>query len=104
MSTNYVNYFAFLLLALSLMLFFDIYFKFKRPLSLKYLLLIGSTGFFWKGLGYFYFLDFAYSRWLIGLPNTLLACSMVLILAHLKDNKIKTPYWIYALFIFLTHF
>jgi len=104
MSTIFVNYFAFLLLALALMLFFDILFKFKKPLTLRYLLLISSIGFFWKGLGFFYLFNIEYSYWLVGLPNNLLVSAMVLILAQIKDQKIKLPYLIYAIFIFLIHF
>ena len=103
MWNNYLNYFAFLLLLLALKLFFDILSKFKRPLAIRYLSLIGSIGFFCKAIGYFCFINFAYSRWLVVLPNTLLASCMVLILAHLKDNKIKPKYIIYTLFIILTH-
>ncbi len=104
MGANAINYFAFLLLSLAIILFFDILYKFKRPLILKYLLLVVSIGFFWKGLGYFYYLNFSYNRWLIEFPNTILASCMVLILAHLKDHKIKPKYLIYSLLITLTQF
>jgi hypothetical protein len=103
MWANFLNFFAFLLLLLALKLFINILAKFKRPLAIRYLLLIGSLGFFWKGLGYFYLINFEYSRWLIVFPNTILASSMVLILAHLKDHKIKTKYFIYIIFMILTH-
>ena len=99
MWANFLNFFAFLLLLLALKLFINILAKFKRPLAIRYLLLIGSVGFFWKGLGYFYLINFEYSRWLIVLPNTILASSMVLILAYLKDHKIKTKYFIYIIII-----
>ena len=102
MWNNYLNYFAFLLLLLALKLIINILTKFKRPLAIRYLLLIGSVGFFWKGLVYFYLINFEYSRWLIVLPNTILYSSMVLILAYLKDHKIKTKYFIYIIFIILT--
>ena len=103
MGANFLNFFAFLLLLLALKLLINILAKFKRPLAIRYLLLIGSVGFFWKGLGYFYLINFEFSRWLIVLPNTILASSMVLILAHLKDHKIKTKYFIYIIFMILTH-
>ena len=104
MGANAINYFAFLLLSLAIILFFDILYKFKRPLTLRYLLLMVSIGFFWKGLGYFYYLNFSYNRWLIEFPNTILASCMVLILAHLKDHRIKLKYLIYCLLITLTQF
>ena len=63
-----------------------------------------SLGFFWKGLGFFYYLNFTYNRWLIEFPNTILASCMVLILAHLKDQKIKPIYFVYCLLITLTQF
>ena len=103
MWANFLNFFAFLLLLLALKLFINIIAKFKRPLAIRNLLLIGSVGFFWKGLGYFYFINFEYSRWLIVFPNTILASSMVLILAYLKDHKIKTKYFIYIIIMILTH-
>jgi hypothetical protein len=103
MWANFLNFFAFLLLLLALKLFINILAKFNRPLAIRYLLLIGSLGFFCKGLGYFYLINFEYSRWLIVFPNTILASSMVLILAHLKDHKIKTKYFIYIIFMILTH-
>jgi AraC-like DNA-binding protein len=104
MSYSAINYFAFLLLSLAIILFFDILYKFKRPLTLRYLFLMISLGFLWKGLGYFYFLNFFYNRWLIEFPNTILASCLVLILAHLKDHKIKPKYLVYCVLITLTQF
>ncbi len=52
MSYSAINYFAFLLLSLAIILFFDILYKFKRPLILRYLFLMISIGFLWKGVGY----------------------------------------------------
>jgi AraC-like DNA-binding protein len=104
MAYSAINYFAFLLLSLAIILFFDILYKFKRPLTLRYLFLMISLGFLWKGLGYFYFLNFFYNRWLIEFPNTILASCMVLILAHLKDHKIKPKYLLYCVLITLTQF
>ena len=60
MWANFLNFFAFLLLLLALKLFINILAKFKRPLAIRYLLLIGSLGFFWKGLGYFYLINFEF--------------------------------------------
>lgn len=104
MGFNAIDYFAFLLLSLAIILFFDILYKFKRPLTLRYLFIMTSLGFFWKGLGFFYYLNFTYNRWLIEFPNTILASCMVLILAHLKDQKIKPIYFVYCLLITLTQF
>ena len=104
MGFNAIDYFAFLLLSLAIILFFDILYKFKRPLTLRYLFIMISLGFFWKGLGFFYYLNFTYNRWLIEFPNTILASCMVLILAHLKDQKIKPIYFVYCLLITLTQF
>jgi len=104
MGFNAIDYFAFLLLSLSIILFFDVLYKFKRPVTLRYLLLMVSLGFLWKGLGFFYYLNFSFNRWLIEFPNTILASCMVLILAHLKDHKIKPKYLIYSMLITLTQF
>jgi AraC-like DNA-binding protein len=104
MGFNAIDYFAFLLLSLAIILFFDILYKFKRPLILRYLFLMISIGFLWKGVGYFYFLNFFYNRWLIEFPNTILASCLILILAHLKDQKIKLIYIFYCVLIIITQF
>lgn len=94
-----LNYIHAIIVALSILSFVEILFKFKRPLILKVLLLamIFNIGFF--GFGKLYIFVFGYNRILAELPIVLLGVTSVNFLYQLYRNTISVFVIVSCLFL-----
>ncbi len=93
---------SFLLLVMSAVIFIELLLNFKKPLQLKLILLSIAFACLWKGFGIMYAFNYGYNRWLMELPNAILAGSFILLITHLIDASLSLFYRAYAFIIFIT--
>jgi AraC-like DNA-binding protein len=88
-----INYLAFLLIILSLILFLDVVVNFKKPKNLKIVFLLIPFFIIIRNFGYIYLFHFEYNRWLIDLPLSIIGALTVLFLSYLYYNRY---HWFYV--------
>ena len=93
-----LNYLSFSLVILSLMLIIDVITNFKKPRSLKIVLLLIPVFFIIRGFGYLYLFHFEYNRWLIEMPLSINAALSLIFISYLYYNKF---HWFYVAFSIL---
>ena len=101
MYLHIINYLAFLLVILSLMLIIDIIITFKKPSNLKIVIILIPTILIIRGIGFLYFFHFEYNRWLIELPFSLNAALALIFVSYLYYNKHHWFYYGFAILFFL---
>ena len=94
--------FSFLQLIMGTVVFIELLINFKKPLTLKLILLAIVLACLWKGFGMLYMQSYTYNRWLSEQPSTILAGSFILLLALLKNEKFIFAYLLYAIIIIIS--
>ena len=93
-----INYLAFLLIIISLMLIIDIIINFKKPTDLKIILILIPILLLIRGIGYIYLFHYEYNRWLIEMPLSINASLSLIFVSYLYYNKF---HWFYVSFSIL---
>ena len=93
-----INYLAFLLVVLSVLLTIDLIITFKKPTNIKPILVLIPIVLIVRGIGYLYFIHIEYNRYLVELPFTLNGALALVFVSYLYYNKF---HWFYVGFSLL---
>ena len=98
-----LNYVAVCLIIQALIVFTEVLITFKRPVILKIIILLLTTGLAWRGIGSLYFSHYSYNRWIIETPQSLLVAAVISFFAYLYESKLKWYIISFGLLMIITH-
>ena len=101
-SSTLLNYAYITVFVLGTLVFFDLLFRFKRPLLLKVMLLISTFGAAAHGLGHVYCHYAGYNRWIMEWPLNLMAFSLSTFFYVLFRSKMSLLIILFFILLFLT--
>ena len=103
MLNQLLDYFNFTIAFIAFITLVELFINFKRPLTLKYMLIIITLFVLIQNFGYLYFPVGKTRLWVTGIPRTIIGFTGLNIIYFLFTNKIKKSILLFSLLILAIH-
>ena len=103
MLNQLIAHFNFTIAFIALITLIELFINFKRPLTLKYMLIIITLFVLIQNFGYLYFPVGKTRLWVTGIPRTIIGFTGLNIIYFLFTNKIKKSILLFSLLILAIH-
>lgn len=97
-----LNYLSVALVIQALVVFVEVLINFKRPFSLKTMILAMVISIGWRGIGTIYCSYYGYNRWIMELPGPIMGAASISFFSIIYQNNIKKYVIIFGIIMMLT--
>ncbi|MDP1727395.1 MAG: helix-turn-helix domain-containing protein [Bacteroidota bacterium] len=97
-----LNYLSVALAIQALIVFVEVLINFKRPFSLKSMMLAMVISIAWRGIGSVYCNYYGYNRWIMELPGPIMGAASISFFSIIYQNSIKKYVIIFGIIMILT--